>query len=147
MYLFVSIFQYKFISLFKITPFIHQSKLVLDYDEFLYSIQLSLNQKTILLDHIQNEYRYRKYRLKENSTKFQQQNQLLIKLTKQIEEYFMQYNQINCMSRFNEHNQQSIEFINLSNEYEQLKTENDFLILKAKEKIQKFSLFIQSNHH
>lgn len=35
----------------------------------------------------------------------------------------------------------------LSTEYEQLKTENYFLILKTKENIERISLFIQSNHH
>jgi hypothetical protein len=110
-----------------------------------------LNQKTILIDHFKNEYRFRKYQINEYSSKFQQQYQLLIKLIKQIEEFLSQHNriiqQVNHQSIFNKHHRQCMEFMNLSNEYEQLKNENHFLTLKAKENIQKFSLLMQSNHH
>ncbi|CAF0751299.1 unnamed protein product [Rotaria sordida] len=127
----------------KILPYILKSKLIINYNELLTSLQLSMNQKTTLIDHLKNEYRYRKYRLNEYSLKFQQQNELLIKLIKQI-----QYDKIiKPTNHIFIINQQSNELINLSNEYKQLQNENYLLTLKAKENLQKFSMIIQSNHH
>ncbi|CAF0909506.1 unnamed protein product [Adineta steineri] len=134
----------------QISPYIFKSNLNIDYQELLNSIQLSMNQKSTLIDHIKNEYRYKKYQINEYSSKLQQRRELLIKLTNQIEQFLIQHNrifkQINRISIINEHNRQSIELTNLSNEYEQLKNENHLLTLKAKENIEKFSIFMQSNH-
>ena len=116
---------------------------MIDYPELLTSIQLSMNQKTVLIDHLKNDYRYRKYRLKEYSTKSHQQQDLLRKLIKQIEEYLAQHKRsmgkINSQSLFNQHNRQSMELIQLSNEYDQLQQEYDLLTSQSQENRRKFS--------
>jgi hypothetical protein len=110
-----------------------------------------MNQKTTLIDHLKNEYRYTKYQLNEHSSKVKQRHALLIKLTNQIEQFTSQHDRIVKQAKhipiINEHNRQCIELTNLSNEYEQLQNENHLLTLKAKENIQKFSMLLQSNHH
>ncbi|CAF2336610.1 unnamed protein product [Rotaria sp. Silwood2] len=135
----------------KITPFVLKSKLTIDYNELLTSMQLSMNQETTLIDHLKNEYRYTKYQLNEYSLKLKQRHELLIKLTKQIQQFLIQHDRIikqtNHISIINQHNRQSNELINLSNEYEQLQIENSLLTLKAKENLQRFSMIMQSNHH
>ncbi|CAF3345113.1 unnamed protein product [Rotaria sp. Silwood1] len=135
----------------KIVPFILKSKLIIDYKELLTSIQLSMNQKSTLIDHLKNEYRYTKYQLNEYSLKLKQRHELLIKLTTQIQEFLIQHDRIikqtNYILIINQHNRQSNELINLSNEFEQLQNENYLLTLKAKENLQRFSMIMQSNHH
>ncbi len=83
--------------------------------------------------------------------KLQQRQQLLIKLTKQIEQFLSQHDRIikqaNHISIINEHNRQCIELTHLSNEYEQLQNENHLLTLKAKENIKRFPMLMQSNHY
>lgn len=112
---------------------------------------MSLNQKDLLIDHINNEYRYRKYQLNNYLSKLDQRHDLLIQLNQQIEQYRTQHEKLiqqdNHISIFNEHNRHCIELINLSNEYEQLQNENHRLTLKAKENLRRYSShFLQSNH-
>jgi hypothetical protein len=106
-----------------------------------------MNQKTVLIDHLKNAYRYRKYQINEYSSKFQQQHNLLLQFIRQIEHYFAQHDkliqQVNHISICNEHNRQCTELNQLSNEYKQLQTENHLLTLKAKENLQ----ILQSKHH
>ncbi len=110
-----------------------------------------MNQTTTLIDHLKSEYRYTKYGINEYSLKLQQRQQLLIKLTKQIEQFLSQHDRIikqaNHISIINEHNRQCIELTHLSNEYEQLQNENHLLTLKAKENIKRFPMLMQSNHY
>lgn len=104
---------------------------MIDYPELFTSIQLSMNQKTVLIDHLKNDYRYRKYRLKEYSTKFDRQQDFLGKFIQQIEEYLIQHDcwigKINSQSLFNQSNRSSMELIELSNEYEELQREYELL--------------------
>jgi hypothetical protein len=87
----------------------------------------------------------------EYSSKLKQRHELIIKLKQQIEQFISQHDiiikQANHISIINEHNRQCIELTHLSNAYEQLKTENYLLTLKAKQNIQRFSMLMQSNHH
>lgn len=104
-----------------------------------------MNQKTVLIDHLKNDYRYRKYQIKEYSSKCQHQHNLLLQLIKQ---YHTQHEklleQVNSLSIYNEHQRQSTELIHLSNECEQLETENHRLTLKAKENLRRLSMLMQS---
>ncbi|CAF0750087.1 unnamed protein product [Adineta ricciae] len=129
---------------------IHQSKLTVDYNEFLTSIQLNMNQKTTLIDHLMNEYRYKKYQLHEYTSKTEQRHQLIIKLTNQIGQFIVEHDrilkQVNSISIINEHNRQCIELTELSHEYEQVSQENYLLTAKAEEKLQKLSKFMSVNH-
>lgn len=116
---------------------------MIDYPQLFTSIQLSLNQKTILIDHVRNDYRYRKYRLNEYSMKYQQQQDLLFKLIKQIEQYLVQHQPIigqkNLITIDNQDNRQSRELIQLSKEYDELQHEYELLTFQIKENLRKFS--------
>ncbi|CAF3638628.1 unnamed protein product [Rotaria socialis] len=134
----------------KISPLILKSKSVINYNELLISTQLSINQKTTLIDHLKNEYRYTKYHLNEYSLKLKDRRESLMKLTKQIQQFLIQQSraakEANFISINNQHDRQHIELTNLSNEYEQLQNENYLLALKAKENLERFSMMMQSNH-
>ncbi|UJR33620.1 hypothetical protein I4U23_021055 [Adineta vaga] len=129
----------------QISPSILQSRFNIDYDEFLTAIQLNINQKTTLIDHLKNEYRYKKYQINEYASKVEQRHDLLIKLTNQIAQFIIEHDrilkQVNSISIINEHNRQCIELTKLSREYEQLRQENHHLTLKAKENLEKVSKF------
>ena len=97
-----------------------------------------MNQKTILIDHLRNDYRYRKYRLKKYSTQFNQQQDLLYKLIQQIEQYLVQHElvigQKNLMPI---DNRQSREFIDLSKEYDELQHEYELLAVQIRANLRK----------
>lgn len=136
---------------FQLSPSIVKSTSIIDYNQLLTSIQLSMNQKTTLLDHLNNEYRYTKYHLNEYASTIQQRHQSIMKLIEKIEELLIHQSTItketNYLSINNQHNRQYIELIHLSNEYEQLKKENHLLTLEAKEKLERFYVIMQSNRH
>ena len=110
-----------------------------------------MNQKIILVDHLENEYQYRKYRLSEYSLKLKRQHELLMKLINRIQCYMIQYNEIikqeNHLFITNKYHRQLLELTNLSNEYEQLQNEYHLLIIKARENIQSYSTIMLSNYH
>ena len=101
---------------------------------------MSLNQKTILIDHLRNDYRYRKYRMNEYSSKFYQQQDLLHKLIKQIEEYLLRQERlIGRKNLISIDNRQSRELIQLSKEYDELEHEYGLLAVQIRENLRKFS--------
>lgn len=105
-----------------------------------------MNQKSTLIDHLNNEHRYMKYYLNDYAAKLKHRQELLIKLTEQFSKSFLHEYQRKTPKNFQSiHEHQREEFLQLLAEYEQVRAENDRLKEETEEKLRKFSLSIRSN--
>lgn len=98
-----------------------------------------MNQKSTLIDHLNNEYRCIKHQINQYGTKLKQREKLLMELSTQIEKSFQRDDRSVSRTIIDEHRQQTAEFRSLSQEFQQLQIENEHLKIGVQENLQRIS--------
>ena len=107
-----------------------------------------MNQKSTLIDHLNNEHRYMKYCINDYASKLQHRQELLIKLTQQFQQSFaIEHRQIFTNNYRSIHDHQRQELSQLLNEYEQVRAENHRLKVQSEGNLRKLSLSLPLDPH
>lgn len=100
---------------------------------------MSLNQKTTLIDHLNNEHRYLRYFISEYATKLKQRQELLLQFTEHCQETFA----VEKPRRTTTVNKcQREEFAQLVKEYEEVQAENRRLREETEAKLRRCSIIV-----
>lgn len=109
------------------------------YPDLISSIQMSLNQKTTLIDHLNNEHRYLKYFINDYATKLKQRQEILVKFSERLDETFVHVPRRTSLEK----KCQEEEFVELVKEYEEVQEENVRLREETEAKLRRCSSIIQ----
>ena len=99
---------------------------------------MSLNQKTTLIDHLNNEHRYLKYFITDYANKLKQRQELLLQLT----EHFQGTFPVEKPRRTSVKKCQQEEFTQLVQEYEEVQAENRRLREETEAKLRRSSIIV-----